>query len=151
MKLTSKSVYGVRALINLAVMYGRKRAIPISLISREEGISSLYLEQIFNKLKNYDIIKSVRGPKGGYAFAKDPEKVSVYEVIAILEDNIFPGKCVRGKGNLRTCRKTQSCVSKEVWQELAVKIEETLKGFTFKDLANRAVNIDPKEKCGEES
>ncbi|MFH1395645.1 MAG: Rrf2 family transcriptional regulator [Candidatus Omnitrophota bacterium] len=149
MKLTSKSVYGVRALIKLAVTYGKKRAIPISLISEEEGISSTYLEQIFNKLKNHNIVKSVRGPKGGYTFAKDPEKVSVYEVVVILEANIFPGKCVQRKGSLKTCKKTQSCVSKEVWQELAVKIEETLKGFTFKDLAKRAVNMDPKKICGE--
>jgi Rrf2 family protein len=148
MRLTTKSSYGVRALINLAVMHGKKQPVSISSISKEEGISTIYLEQIFNVLKNHGLVKSVRGPKGGYVLAKDPAKVNVYEAIKILEGDISSVRCIPKLGKGKTCARLCNCASKEVWEELTRQIEKTLKGFSLKYLADRAIKINPERLVG---
>ena len=87
MKFTTKSSYGIRALINLALMYDQKKPVPIGRIAKKENISGFYLEQLFNKLKKHGLIRSVRGPRGGYTFSKDPADISVYEAVKMR--NVF--------------------------------------------------------------
>lgn len=141
MLLTTRSSYGIRALIHLAIAYGQKQQ-PVSVrrISKEEGLSGIYLEQIFSRLKGQGIVKSVRGPKGGYVLARDPSRVSVYEVVMALEGNVSPGKCAR---NRTTCRRVGKCASKEVWDEVTRQITGTLERFNLRDLAGRTLEIDP--------
>ena len=144
MKLTTRSSYGVRALIDLAVMYGEKKPVSISNIAKEEGISNVFLEQIFNQLKNENIVKSVRGPKGGYVLTKDPSKITVYEVVKTLEGSIFSEKCIDTNGkDKKVCKRSRRCASKEVWDEVARQMKKTLEKFSLKDLADRAIKIDP--------
>jgi Rrf2 family protein len=145
MRLTTKSSYGVRALINLAVMHKKDKPISISSISKEEGISTIYLEQIFNTLKNRGLVKSVRGPRGGYVLAKPPAKINVYEAIEILEGDISSVRCVSRKDKTKACAKFCNCASKEVWEELTRQIKKTLEGFSLKYLAQRAAKINPKK------
>ena len=145
MRLTTKSSYGVRALINLAAVYKRKQPVSIRSISKEEGISTIYLEQIFNTLKNRGLVKSVRGPRGGYVLAKDPAKINVYEAIEILEGDVSSVRCVPKNGRGKTCAQLCNCASKEVWDELTLQIKKTLEGFSFKYLAERAIKIKPKK------
>ncbi|NQT32552.1 MAG: Rrf2 family transcriptional regulator [Candidatus Omnitrophica bacterium] len=144
MKLTTKSAYGVRALINLALMYDKKSPVSINRIAAEEGISKVYLEQILNRLKNAGIVKSIRGPKGGYIFSKDPAGISVYDAVMVLEGSISPGRCTSGKKTNSICKMAGCCPSKEVWDEVARQIEKTLKQFSFKDLSDRAGKIGTK-------
>jgi Rrf2 family protein len=129
-------------------MHGKKRPVSISSISKEEGISTIYLEQIFNVLKNRGLVKSVRGPKGGYVLAKDPAKVNVYEAINILEGDISSVRCMPKGGKGKTCARLCNCASKEVWEELTRQIEKTLKGFSLKYLADRAKKINPGRVTG---
>jgi len=145
MKLTTRSSYGVRALIDLAVMYGEKKPVSISNIAKKEGISNIFLEQIFNQLKNQGTVKSVRGPKGGYVLAKSPSSITVYEIVKTLEGSIFSERCIDADGGeQKVCRRSGRCASKEVWDEVARQIKSTLERFTLKDLADRAVKIDPR-------
>ena len=150
MKLTTKTSYGIRALIDLAIMYNDKKPIAIKNISSREDISSVYLEQIFNKLKNHGIVKSIRGPKGGYMLARDPEKVSVYDAIEALEGGVSSVGCVSGRRN-RKCIRSGKCASKEVWDEVTEQIQKTLGKFSLKYLAKRAVEIDPSNNEKDES
>ncbi|MFQ5952620.1 MAG: RrF2 family transcriptional regulator, partial [Candidatus Omnitrophota bacterium] len=113
-----------------------------------ERISIVYLEQIFNTLKNKGIIKSVRGPRGGYILAKDPSKISVYEAVKILEGDISSVSCVPKNGKGRKCERVCKCASKEVWDELTRQIEKTLKGFSLKYLAEKAVRLHGKGISG---
>ncbi len=145
MRLTTRSSYGIRALINLAIAHGGERVLSIKHISRKEGISGVYLEQIFNRLKRRGLIKSIRGPKGGYVLAKDPAEVSIYEVVMALEGGVFPGRCVSRKGEKKMCEKTERCASKEVWDEVAMKIKETLGRFSLRDLARRTLEMNSRE------
>ncbi|MFH1305707.1 MAG: Rrf2 family transcriptional regulator [Candidatus Omnitrophota bacterium] len=145
MRLTTKSSYGVRALINLAMVYDRGEALSVGSVSRKEGLSSDYLEQIFNRLRVRGLVKSVRGPKGGYLLARDPSKVSVYDIVMALEEGIFPGRCFSsGKRKEAICAKAESCVSREVWGEVARQIEETLARFSLRGMAERASKLAAK-------
>ncbi len=142
MKLTNKSSYGVRALIDLAVLYDEKTPVSINWVAKKEGISRTFLEQIFNSLKNKDIIKSCRGPKGGYSLAKKPRDISVYDVVKALEGNMSPAKCETTEGKKRICKRASMCASKGVWDEVADQIKKTLQKYSLEDLACRAKNID---------
>jgi len=136
----------VRGLIHLAIAYKKEDRRPVSAgrVSREEGISITYLEQIFNRLKAHGIVKSVRGPRGGYVLAGDPSKISVYEVVMALEGGISPGKCI---GNKKICTKAGRCASKEVWEEVAKQITGTLERFNLGDLATRTLELAPKKNA----
>ncbi|MFH1845935.1 MAG: Rrf2 family transcriptional regulator [Candidatus Omnitrophota bacterium] len=143
MRVTTKASYGVRALINLAVIYRQKQPLSIKSISQKEEISGVYLEQIFNRLKNNGLVKSVRGIRGGYMLAKAPADISIYDVIIALDENISPGRCSRPKGKQKPCaRSSEGCVSKQIWDEVGRKIKETLADISLKDMADRVLLIN---------
>jgi Rrf2 family protein len=127
-------------------MYDAKQPVSLKEISKKEGISTVYLEQIFNILKNDGIVRSVRGPKGGYILAKDPSKINVYDAIRILEGGLSSVRCYSKSGKKKICARMCSCASKEVWEELTRQIEKTLKKFTLKYLAGRALKIEPRRR-----
>ncbi len=83
-QLSTKTHYGVAALIDLANVYG-KNLTRIKEIVENRNISKSYLEQIFNRLSKFGVVKSVRGNRGGYELAKDPAEVTLFEIIEILE------------------------------------------------------------------
>ena len=143
MRLTTRSSYGVRALINLAIVHATEKPVSLKQISREENISKIFLDQIFNQLKKQNLVKSVRGPKGGYILAKDPSEISVFEIVSILEGDVFTEKCLSGKTKDKMCTNSGRCASGEVWTEVAQQIKKTLDKFSLRDLANRTIEIDP--------
>jgi Rrf2 family iron-sulfur cluster assembly transcriptional regulator len=143
MKLTTKSAYGIRALIDLAIMYDSGSPVSIRDIAQEEGISCIYLEQIFHRLRGKGIVRSVRGPKGGYILSRDPGELKVYEIVSALEGVVFPERCKAGKGKKDGCERSARCVSKEVWDEVARQIKTVLEKHSLKDLAARALEITP--------
>jgi Rrf2 family iron-sulfur cluster assembly transcriptional regulator len=116
--------------VNLACHTGNK---PVTLkdISVEEGISLSYLEQLFVKLRKGEIVNSVRGPGGGYVLAKPSSKISVGEVIAVVEEPLNPVACLdTGSG----CERADRCSTQSVWKGLAVKIAEFLNSITIEEL-----------------
>ena len=137
LRFTTKSSYGIRALIDLAVTYDRKQPVSLKNISGKERISLVFLEQIFNTFKKKGIVKSVRGPKGGYVLARDPSGISVCEVIKALEGDFYSGQCFPKKRGGKACARSKDCASKEIWDELTRQIEKTLKRFSLKYLAER--------------
>jgi len=143
MRLTAKTSYAIRALIYLAIMYPGKSPVSIKDVSAEEGISRIYLEQIFNDLKNAGLVKSVRGPRGGYLLAKQPGKINVYEAITAIEGKVSSVGCRLERAGGRTCAQAGRCVSKEVWDEVTRRIQSTLEGFSLGYLAEKAVKKDP--------
>ena len=145
MKLTTKASYGVRALVNLAICYNKK-SLSISQIAQEEDISSIYLEQIFNILKKEKLVKSIRGPKGGYVLAKNPKDIDMYEIVEALEGSFVHNKCTAGKKEAKmVCKKAKSCVSKEVWDIVAKEVKKTLEKIKLQTLAIRAGTITPQK------
>jgi Rrf2 family iron-sulfur cluster assembly transcriptional regulator len=111
---------------------------PVSLkeISKEEGISLSYLEQLFVKLRKGNIVRSVRGPGGGYVLAKAPIDISVGEVISVVEEPLNPVACLDAGAD--GCDRANTCITQSVWRGLAEKIAEFLYSVTIEDLRNEA-------------
>ena len=84
MNLSKKSRYGITALIDLAV-YARNQCVQLSSIAERNKISVKYLEQIFSGLRRAGLVKSIKGPQGGYLLAKSPERITVADVIYALD------------------------------------------------------------------
>ena len=128
MRLTAKGRYAVTAMLDLAV---HRNAGPISLadISRRQGISLSYLEQLFAKLRKHNLVNSVRGPGGGYQLERDPGRIFVAEIIDSVDENVDATKC-SGRAD---CQHGEMCLSHQLWSDLSSEIHHFLSGI---DLAS---------------
>ncbi|HCL79225.1 MAG TPA: transcriptional regulator [Synergistaceae bacterium] len=131
MKLSTKTRYGLRALLYMAERYDDgTKTVSVGEISRERKLSEKYLEQLFIKLKRRNIITSTRGAQGGYRLVASPEETTVASVVEALEGPISFADCVAGKG----CREKGTCLSHGLWKRLKGSIDEILEGTTLADL-----------------
>ncbi|ABQ97708.1 TPA: Fe-S cluster assembly transcriptional regulator IscR [Haemophilus influenzae] len=132
MKLTSKGRYAVTAVLDIAL---NADGGPVSLadISERQHISLSYLEQLFAKLRKGGLVKSVRGPGGGYQLGLPSEQISVGMIIAAVNENIHVTKCL-GREN---CKNGVECLTHELWQDLSLRIESFLNEITLAELVNK--------------
>lgn len=128
MRLTAKGRYAVTAMLDLAV---HQKAGPISLadISRRQGISLSYLEQLFAKLRKHNLVNSVRGPGGGYQLERDPGRIFVAEIVDSVDENVDATRC-SGRAD---CQHGEMCLSHQLWSDLSSEIHHFLSGI---DLAS---------------
>jgi Rrf2 family transcriptional regulator, cysteine metabolism repressor len=136
-KISTKGRYGLRALIDLALNTTGKPVLLADIASRQ-GISKRYLERLFTQLRSGGVIRSVRGAAGGYILNRDPEDVTVAEVVAILEGPVKPVDCIL---NRRICDRQTRCVTHELWEDLGATIEARLSLVTLEDLRRKQVDI----------
>ena len=127
MRFSTRAGYGLRAIVNLARIYPYQNSI--HQISKEEGISLKYLEQLFRIMKKNKIVRSEKGRKGGYRLDKSPSRVKVGEIIEMLEGSIVPMICAEGK-----CNSSCNCSSGAVWIKLQKQIRKTLYSIKLSDL-----------------
>jgi Rrf2 family transcriptional regulator, cysteine metabolism repressor len=133
MIFSTKSEYGLRALVNLAKNQN-KEPYSLAKIAKEEKISLAYLERLFASLKKARIVQSAKGVKGGYKLVKPVAKISVKDIFTALEGSLAPYICA-GLGGLcgkRGC----DCQTKVVWQKLDQGISKTLSNIKLSDLIN---------------
>lgn len=132
MKLTSKGRYAVTAVLDIAL---NAESGPVSLadISERQNISLSYLEQLFAKLRRDGLVKSVRGPGGGYKLGLPKEQISVGMIISAVNENIHVTKCL-GRGN---CQSGTECLTHALWEELSNRIEGFLNEITLAELVNK--------------
>jgi Rrf2 family protein len=117
---------------------GNKSAVSINEISKREGISSVYLEQLLNKLRRENLVKSVRGPTGGYMLSRPPAHITVGDIVKTLEGRIAPVDCASGKeGWNSVCQHKRNCAAKTVWVKLAKAIDDCLESVSLEDLCNK--------------
>ena len=95
MRLSTRSEYGLRALVSLVHRQG-DQPVPLRVIAEDEGISEQYLEQIFVELRRAGFVLSVRGAKGGYRLARPSQDIRVGDVIRLLEGSLAPYDCLDG-------------------------------------------------------
>jgi Rrf2 family protein len=136
MRLSTKSRYGLRALFDIAYNSGNLPA-QIQDISRRQDISPRYLEQIFQALKKNGILKSKRGPQGGYCLAKSPEEITVKAVVEATEGDTLLVNCRSKKSKKTGCVLDGSCVTQTVWDEASAKLDELFATITLKTLCER--------------
>ena len=127
MKFSTRAGYGLRATVNMARNYPQQKSL--QEISKEEGISLKYLEQLFRALKKNKMIESQKGREGGYTLSKNPKNIKVGEIIEILEGPIAPMECASGK-----CDSKCSCASSVVWTKLQTQIKKTLYSIKLSEL-----------------
>jgi Rrf2 family iron-sulfur cluster assembly transcriptional regulator len=130
--MSTKAQYAVRALVSLNLSSDGE---PVSIkdISARENISLNYLEQLFVKLRRGEIVRSVRGPGGGYVLARAAADIRVDEIIDTVEETLVPVSCMDADG---TCKCTSECATQSVWQGLGNQIRSFLASMTLEDLTN---------------
>ena len=132
MKLSTKTRYGLRALLYMAERYNGERTVPLGEIAKEQQVSEKYLEQLFIKLRRKEIIQGVRGAQGGYILQRHPRDVTVASVVLALEGDITFADCLTGGG----CRNRDSCATHDLWARLKDSIDGILEDTTLYDLVN---------------
>ena len=143
MRLSTKSRYGLRALFDIAYNAGSQPA-QIQDISRRQEISPRYLEQIFQGLKKNGILKSKRGPQGGYCLAKSPEEITVRAVIEATEGDTLIVDCTGKKK--KECNFDGGCVTQTVWEESNARLNEFFDSITLKTLCERGESLGIKRE-----
>jgi Rrf2 family iron-sulfur cluster assembly transcriptional regulator len=133
MRLTARGSYAVRALVDLT-NHGNSRPVSLREIAARGDISVSYLEQLFLKLRRTRIVRSVRGPGGGYLLARNPSEISVAEIIEAVEEKLEPIYCVDPAAD-RKCSRTDCCAAHLVWKELAGRIREFLSSVKLDELS----------------
>jgi Rrf2 family iron-sulfur cluster assembly transcriptional regulator len=131
MRLTTKGRYGVRAVLNLATQ-NQNHPISISQISQEENLSPEFLEQIFFKLKKAGVIRSIRGPKGGFVLNWKPSEVTIKAILDAVGESINPTPCTNGSSE--PCPRKKNCALAPVWNGFYQVIEKHLDSISIEDI-----------------
>ena len=134
MKLSTRGRYGTRMMLDLA-QHLDKGPVQIGEIAKRQDISVKYLEQLIIPLKKANYIKSVRGPRGGHLLAVSPEKVTVGEIVRILEGGIDLTDCV---GNPDLCSRSDQCVTRKIWAEATQAMFDKLNAVTLAQMIEMA-------------
>lgn len=116
-RLTTKSRYGTRLILDIAV-YGKEKPVPLSDVTKRQNISLKYLEQLSGKLRKAGIIESHRGPFGGQKLAKKPEEISIGDIVRVLEETTPIADCSEQEKQIcGICNQAGECLSRWIWQE----------------------------------
>ena len=141
MKISKKSRYGLRAMIELSLSY-EKGPLSASHVSARQGIPVLYLEQIFNCLKKKGLVKTQRGPKGGYVLSSAPSNISVHEILSALGERDFIVECLSKKKSI--CSRADACHARLFWSKFDNQVKDVLSSTTLKDIClDRPANYEP--------
>lgn len=130
LRLSTKSQYGVRAMFEIANGY-QTGPVTIKEISEKQSVSVAYLEQILNTLRKAGIIKSVKGPGGGYVLNKTPDNISIGAILRELDGPVAITSCL---DPTEGCMRIDGCVTHLLWKSLGEKIEAFLDNMTLQDL-----------------
>jgi len=134
MKLSSKGRYAVMAMADLA-KNDNPRPVPLNEISLRQGISILYLEQLFLKLKQNNLVRSTRGPSGGYVLSKSPDQIKLSNIISAVNEEVKTLKC--NKNSKKGCNhKSIKCITHNLWDELGEHINLFFEQKSLEDVLN---------------
>ncbi len=133
MKLSTRTRYGTRALLELALHHGEK---PVFLkdIARKQQLSLAYLEHLVTPLIAGGIIRSMKGPRGGVTLAKKPEEITLSEVAQLLEGSVAPVACV---DHPEVCKRAGDCVTREIWSKMKDAMDGVLESTTLQTLVEK--------------
>jgi len=132
MRLSTKSRYGTRAILDIALQ--EKTVIPLKEVAERQQISLSYLEHLITPLIIGSILRSNRGREGGISLAKPPAEIKLSEVIQILEGPTVTVDCVN---NASVCERSKLCVTRDLWIEVNKAMEDVLQSTTIADLVER--------------
>ena len=133
MRLTTKGRYAVTAMLDLAINFD-KGPITLADISKRQGISLSYLEQLFSKLRRNGLVDSARGPGGGYRLSRVAKEICIADVITAVDEKVDARKC-EGKGNCSG--DNNPCLTHDLWCDLSDQIYDFLQSIDLEQLVNK--------------
>jgi Rrf2 family protein len=134
MKISTRTRYGMRAILELALAYN-SGPLQIKVIAERQKISNKYLEQLVGIIKTAGLVRSLRGPHGGYVLAKPPQDIKLSEIVKVLEGSVLTVECVE---NEQACPSYADCITRRLWIEVNDAILNVLTGKTLADLVEMA-------------
>jgi len=134
MRLSTKGRYAVMALADLARReVGAARAVALADIAERQEISLSYLEQLFARLRRKGLVKSARGPGGGYRLARTAAETSIAEIVRAVDEPLRATRCSEGRGCMI---KGERCLTHDLWEDLGQRIEDYLASVSLADVVN---------------
>jgi len=133
MTVSTKGRYGLRLLLDIA-LHQEHGAVNLNDIAKRQQISSKYLWQVVNPLKAGGIVRVTRGARGGYMLARPAERITLCDVLELLEGPLALADCVASRAS---CERSADCVTREIWSELTTVIRNTLRGIALADIVER--------------
>jgi Rrf2 family transcriptional regulator, cysteine metabolism repressor len=138
MRVTAKGEYATQAVLYLALQY--PGVLTIHDIAQRHHIPLKYLEQILVELKRGGVLESRRGVNGGYTLARAPERISVGEVLRIVDGAFAESSCIHNEAMGGVCVEGQSCGLKQTWRDVQGAVEKILFATSFEDVRKRTLN-----------
>lgn len=139
MRLSTKGRYAVMAMADLA-KNGSGRAVSLAEIATRQEISLSYLEQLFARLRKGGLVKSIRGPGGGYRLAKGPDETVVADIVLAVDEPIRATRCA-AHGTPRGCMTGGArCITHDLWEDLGAEIHRYLAGVSLADVIEKRTN-----------
>jgi Rrf2 family transcriptional regulator, iron-sulfur cluster assembly transcription factor len=132
MRITTKGRYALRAVISLARSSNEGRPVSIKSIAEQEDISAEFLEQIFFKLRKADVIRSVRGPGGGFFFARPLDEITLMDIIEASGEGLGITPCACGKKE--PCDRKKDCAAFHIWRAMDGHMRDFAEGKTVADM-----------------
>lgn len=139
MKISTKGLYAVRFMLNLAE-HGGDKLVSLKEVSEAESVSKKYLEQIVPNLVSAQLVKSVRGAAGGYRLARPASDITVLDVLAVTEGTLAPVSCLACEDDF-DCSQPNRCIEIDVWRGLDKLIKDYLSGITLQDILDKASSV----------
>ncbi|MDZ7698443.1 MAG: Rrf2 family transcriptional regulator [Deltaproteobacteria bacterium] len=130
MKLSTRSRYGTRMMLDLAQHYDQG-PVPVGDIAKRQDISVKYLEQLIIPLKKAKFIESIRGPKGGHMLTRSPDNIRVGELVRVLEGELDLIHCI---SDPEACERREECLTRGVWEEVSRAVLDKLNATTLADM-----------------
>ena len=132
MQISTRTRYGLRALLDIAEQGGERPVLLREIADRQE-ISKAYLEQVILTLQSAGFVRSIRGKKGGFFLTKYPSEIKLNEVVKALERSVSLVECVNDAG---VCSRSPNCTTRQLWVRLTDLIHTELERLTLEDLMN---------------
>ncbi|HJM83495.1 MAG TPA: Rrf2 family transcriptional regulator [Nitrospinota bacterium] len=141
MKISTRGHYAVQAMVDLACQPNNSPT-SLSVVAARQDLSQNYLEQLFVKLRKYDLVKSVRGPGGGYMLANDASKITIGDVFRAVDETLVITECAETQeGDVPACSKLNDCRTQMLWAKLVIHFNELLYSITVDDVAKGNVEF----------
>ena len=143
MKISTRGRYALRLMLDVA-LNGQEAPVRIKDIAKRQEISEKYLEQIVSVLNKAGLVRSIRGPQGGYRLMKKPEEYTVGTILRFIEGSLAPVACMDVEVN--DCPRQGGCATLRLWEMLNDAIENVVEHVTLADLVTWQKELDAKSK-----
>ncbi len=128
--------YSLKALLMLAERYPAAQPLQVEAIATAQNIPENYLRRLLIALKRGGLVLSQKGPSGGYILARPPSRITMEDVVELIEGGYVPVECLEEGAN-SPCRRDQACAMREVWRQVRDQVTSILRGTTLEMLASK--------------